>query len=228
MVGDPQSWNAYSYAGNAPLTFNDPSGLWKEVACSSGKGMCWEAEQNDSIGRLAQLLNVNFHDLNKFFQKPNVELGQVYDVLGFYRNNTTVIYSNIVQVLLVTEPPQPESQVYVMGVMRAVKLDPEPRSQALVQVIGIALVMYLDQQRTNYWATYVPPPQNLPAFPDAVRVKRKNNRVRWQDSDGNIYEWDYQHRRVEKYDKRGKHRGEFDPDTGGQTKPADPSRRTEP
>ena len=72
---DPQSWNAYSYGGNAPLTFHDPSGLWKEVPCNSGKGMCWEAEKNDSIGSLARLLNLNFDQLNKHFQKPNVEKG---------------------------------------------------------------------------------------------------------------------------------------------------------
>lgn len=49
-LSDPQSWNAYSYAGNSPVTFHDPSGLWKEVPCNSGKCnsgklMCWEAEK---------------------------------------------------------------------------------------------------------------------------------------------------------------------------------------
>ncbi|MBG0854407.1 hypothetical protein I2W78_21845 [Streptomyces spinoverrucosus] len=33
---------------------------------------------------------------------------------------------------------------------------------------------------------------------------------------------------VEKYNKRGKHPGEFDPDTGARTKPADPSRKVTP
>jgi len=37
-----------------------------------------------------------------------------------------------------------------------------------------------------------------------------------------------QHGRLEKYDKRGRHQGEFNPDTGKQTKPADPSRMIEP
>jgi RHS repeat-associated protein len=81
---DPQTWNAYSYGGNAPLTFNDPSGLWKEVPCSSGKGMCWEAEKGDSIGSLARLLNLKSDELNKHFQKPNVKTGQIYDVSGFF------------------------------------------------------------------------------------------------------------------------------------------------
>jgi hypothetical protein len=38
-------------------------------------------------------------------------------------------------------------------------------------------------------------------------------RKRWKDAEGNIYEWDSQHGRLEKYDKRGRHLGEFDPDT---------------
>ena len=226
---DPQSWNGYSYAGNAPLTFYDPTGLWKEVPCNSGRRMCWEAEKNDSIGSLAKLLGVNFDKLNRHFQRPNVDAGQVYDVSGFYRNNNTVIYRNVVQVFLVTEPPKPESQVYIIGAMRAVKqVNPDPRTKILFEAIALATIITLDYQMKQEWASYIPPPENLPAFPDAVRVKRKNNRVRWQDSDGNIYEWDYQHGRVEKYDKRGRHLGEFDPNTGEQTKPADPTRRTEP
>jgi hypothetical protein len=84
----------------------------------------------------------------------------------------------------------------------------------------------LEEQERQRW-TYFPPPQNLPGFPDAVRV-RKTQRVRWKDSDGNIYEWDYENGRVEKYNKRGKHLGEFDPDTGIQTKPAVPGRSTPP
>ncbi|WP_134705485.1 MULTISPECIES: colicin E3/pyocin S6 family cytotoxin [unclassified Rahnella] len=43
-----------------------------------------------------------------------------------------------------------------------------------------------------------------------------------------IYEWDSQHGTVEVYDKSGRnHLGEFNPETGFQTKPADSSRRVE-
>jgi len=42
-------------------------------------------------------------------------------------------------------------------------------------------------------------------------------RKRWKDSEGNIYEWDSQHGAVEKYNSRGVHLGEFDPNTGAQT-----------
>ncbi|MDY0810706.1 colicin E3/pyocin S6 family cytotoxin [Kitasatospora purpeofusca] len=87
---------------------------------------------------------------------------------------------------------------------------------------------------TNSTAAYVPPPANLPAFPDAKLVPRKTPvknggglRKRWKDKDGCIYEWDSQHGAVEKYDKKGKHLGEYDPDTGEQTKPADKKRKVE-
>jgi hypothetical protein len=74
-------------------------------------------------------------------------------------------------------------------------------------------------------------PTILPAFPQAKVVPRKTfvqggggMRKRWKD-DNHIYEWDSRHGRVEKWDKRGKkHLGEFDPDTGNQLKPADPSK----
>ncbi|MHC8355932.1 colicin E3/pyocin S6 family cytotoxin [Pseudomonas sp. LB3P81] len=80
---------------------------------------------------------------------------------------------------------------------------------------------------------YHPAPKGLTAFPDAARAKRKSSvqggggkRHRWVDSSGRIYEWDTQHGAVEMYDKQGKHLGEFNPETGAQTKPAKPGRTT--
>jgi hypothetical protein len=78
------------------------------------------------------------------------------------------------------------------------------------------------------------PPKGLSAFPDAVKAPSKTNvqgggsiRKRWKDRKGKIFEWDAQHGTVEMYDKQGKHLGEYDPDTGEQTKPSDPGRRIE-
>ena len=75
-------------------------------------------------------------------------------------------------------------------------------------------------------------PKNLPGFPGANRAEPKTyigrtvrKRRRWRDSKGSIYEWDYQHGRVEKYDKRGVHQGEFDHVTGERIKAASPGRR---
>jgi Cytotoxic len=68
----------------------------------------------------------------------------------------------------------------------------------------------------------------------AKRSKRKTwfpggMRRRWKDPDGTIYEWDYENGRVEIYGRRGEpHRGEYDPVTGKQTKPPDPTRVYEP
>ncbi|BCX70095.1 colicin E3/pyocin S6 family cytotoxin [Pseudomonas izuensis] len=81
---------------------------------------------------------------------------------------------------------------------------------------------------------YHPKPNVLPAFPGAkwappkTRMKGGGLRPRWKDGSGTIYEWDFQHGAVEKYNKRGKHLGEFDHNSGIQTKPADPTRSIEP
>lgn len=83
-------------------------------------------------------------------------------------------------------------------------------------------------------ATYVPAPLDLPAFPQATRVRGKTTlpggglRQRWKDRSGTIYEWDYQHGRVELYTRRGRHIGEFDPYTGARTKPPNPNYQVEP
>ncbi|MCD4530570.1 MULTISPECIES: colicin E3/pyocin S6 family cytotoxin [Pseudomonas] len=81
---------------------------------------------------------------------------------------------------------------------------------------------------------YYPSPSSLPAFPDAKSAPMKTvvrgggkKRRRWKDRSGTIYEWDSQHGAVEVYTKQGKHLGEFNAETGEQTKPADPSRRVE-
>ncbi|WP_434674073.1 S-type pyocin domain-containing protein [Pseudomonas sp. R1-15] len=81
---------------------------------------------------------------------------------------------------------------------------------------------------------YVTKPDLLPAFPSAkwappkTRMKGGGLRPRWRDKDKFIYEWDFQHGAVEKYNKRGKHLGEFDHVTGAQKKPANPERWIEP
>ena len=84
--------------------------------------------------------------------------------------------------------------------------------------------------------SYISPPSALKAFPDAQSVRAKTViqrkppklRKRWKDSQGCIYEWDYQHGTVEKYDRSGKHLGEFHPETGLRLKEPNPSRKVEP
>ncbi|MBP7825185.1 MAG: Colicin-E3 [Verrucomicrobia bacterium ADurb.Bin118] len=81
----------------------------------------------------------------------------------------------------------------------------------------------------------IPAPKIPRGFPNLSRAKPKTSvqgggglRKRWKDKKGNIYEWDYQHGTVEKYNKRGKHLGEFDGNTGAQLKPADSTKCVEP
>jgi hypothetical protein len=81
---------------------------------------------------------------------------------------------------------------------------------------------------------YVQPPATLPGFPLAIKTRSKTPfaigklRRRWKDPDGTIYEWDYRHGRVEKYDARGNHQGEYDANTGQKLKDADPTQKVEP
>jgi hypothetical protein len=82
-------------------------------------------------------------------------------------------------------------------------------------------------------AGVVVPPRDLPGFPEARRAKPKTSRpgglrARWRDGSDRIYEWDYQHGNVELYDRRGRHLGGFDPETGTRITDADPARRVEP
>ncbi|WEL53480.1 colicin E3/pyocin S6 family cytotoxin [Pseudomonas kermanshahensis] len=84
---------------------------------------------------------------------------------------------------------------------------------------------------------YVPAPPSLPGFPEATRARPKTPiqgggglRKRWKLPDGCICEWDSQHGEIEKYDRRGRHLGAFDPETGNPipSKNAKSVRRVEP
>ena len=46
------------------------------------------------------------------------------------------------------------------------------------------------------------------------RMRSKSKRKRWFGPNGQIYEEDTQHGELEKYNRRGKHEGSVDPDSG--------------
>jgi len=73
---------------------------------------------------------------------------------------------------------------------------------------------------------FIAPPERLKPFPEAERVKPRGRARRWSDGDC-LYEWDGLHGRIEKYDKTGRHLGEYHAETGELTKAAEPGRRIE-
>lgn len=76
-------------------------------------------------------------------------------------------------------------------------------------------------------------PRDLLGFPNARKVRPKTPfagglRARWRDANGDILEWDSRHGRVERYNSRGRHLGEFDAVTGAQLSLPDLAREVEP
>lgn len=82
---------------------------------------------------------------------------------------------------------------------------------------------------------HIPAPSEIKGITGLTRAKPKTPvqgggglRKRWKGKDGSIYEWDSRHGALEKYNKRGKHQGEFDPSSGKQTKGPDKKRKIDP
>ncbi|MFN0141014.1 MAG: RHS repeat domain-containing protein [Pyrinomonadaceae bacterium] len=80
---EPQSWNLYLYAGNSPLKYTDPLGLWKQVDCEGGSTNCWEMEEGDTLESLAELLGVSSENINEFFLGQELVEGRVFDMSGY-------------------------------------------------------------------------------------------------------------------------------------------------
>lgn len=101
-----------------------------------------------------------------------------------------------------------------------------------------AVVSYASYHEPIYYCTVpqmapIPSPRVPVAFPELRPVRPKTGfagglRRRWKDSEGRIYEWDYQHGGVEMYDSHGRHLGQFDAETGKRQRNADPRRTIEP
>ena len=123
---------------------------------------------------------------------------------------------------------------------KAAGIEQAPKIGAKLQSGAISLTKKGDKQdapkpRLGNPGGVQPVPDTLAGFPGAQRTKAKTSvqggggmRARWLLPDGSILEWDSRHGAVEKYNKRGNHVGEFDPNTGAQTKPADKTRKVDP
>jgi len=71
-----------------------------------------------------------------------------------------------------------------------------------------------------------PAPESLPAFPDAVRINGDDDRKRWRDPAGVVYEWDSQDGALNMYGAHGWHLGEYDHVKGANLKLAEPGRKS--
>ena len=245
-IGSPQTFNRYSYSLNNPLRFTDPSG---QQANEKGKGLpdpckahrCQTDDQGSTI-YIDENTGDTIYVTNAKDDAKKGEPAFVFPVAGFLGPTTLAdpLVSNPAPsvarrvagaiggavgnffgaiVIILTNPIETgggcQPGVCGVAVDRSANPDPEANKPDTSENRSAEL-------------TYIPPPKSLPGFPGAKKVRSKSQRARWKDDDGNIYEWDSQHGRVEKYDKRGRHLGEFDHNTGAQTKPADPNRRIEP
>ncbi|MHC8342609.1 colicin E3/pyocin S6 family cytotoxin [Pseudomonas sp. RT6P73] len=118
-------------------------------------------------------------------------------------------------------PPTPAAD----GIIVNPVYPPEYKDFILVFPVGSGIKpVYIVVNVRNGDHEYYPPPEVLPAYPDAKVASRKTPvlgggalRKRWKTAKGLILEWDSMHGAIEMYDARGKHIGEFDPNTGEQT-----------
>jgi len=183
-----QSLSHYSYVGNNPIAFIDPTGM-------------------DSV-RYDDLPSTKFDPENDVVILDEVVITPEVDDCRVCKDDKSEGGLTIPLTLPITSIF--ESLPSLSGVSILSRLSPILMILTLsgdTRVEPIPIIL-----------TYQPPPLTLPGFPNSIPAKRKAGRKRWLDDNGDILEWDSQHGEVEVYDKTGKkHKGGYDPDTGEQT-----------
>jgi RHS repeat-associated protein len=200
----------YSWVGNNPINVIDPTGM-------------------DTV-------RVNNLDMQNFNPDDDVVMLDEVSVSADRESDTAEaqVTSN--------ETSQERTSAFVMALPiaggAAVADGPIPIGDAIgVVILGGALIHDIlygppvvvpvhNPGATIY--NYTPPPKALPGFPGAARAKPKGGRTRWKTPNGDILEWDSQHGDVEVYNKRGRHQGSADPNTGEMIKDPVPGRTIEP
>ena len=199
----------YHYAGNNPVKYMDPDGRHNDVAeLAKLLPEMWAAAiaEPSVVGEIV-VGAISLYILYRY-NSSNAD----------YDSNTLNAPSTIDRTF-----PNIQEQDKNVGSLPTKKDNTKPNSSS-DEDIG-----------SDMLEKYIPAPKDIPGIPGAERVKEKTPvknggglRKRWKDNDGNIYEWDSQHGKLEKYDKHGKHLGSVDPNTGEQIKPPKKGRKVEP
>ena len=232
------SQTPFNFCFNNPILYNDPFGDDPPERLSLGKriwngitGKGYENRANkyavenkidvekihvDKGSREVRIDNSHYEFKRKENEdgKPFWEATLVEEDIVFGRSSKAKEAGSAALVMLVLPEVTGTKVASLFFAATATYLVLNPPPPIIIPHPGLPRIIY-----------YTPPPKTLPGFPDATRVPNKG-RARWRDAEGDILEWDSQHGEVEVYDKRGKHKGVADPNTGGIIKPPVSGRTT--
>jgi len=219
----------YAYVGDNPIDATDPSGL------DAGAGSAGSPVDDfiEAFTLFAGAVVVVAH-AGKDLIGTGIHAGGVLLIAGKDFIVSVIRYGNFASIPVPCTTGPPPVGTIASGPVLGGTTVPGASSCTAATAIPVYIKPVTIPNSVNASGHgYIPAPRSLPAFPTARRARPKTPfggglRARWVDGNGNIYEWDSQHGKVEKYDRRGRHLGEFDPVTGQQTKPADPTRRVQP
>jgi|GEM_PF-1019812 len=194
--------SSYSFLNNNPINFLDPTGM--------------DASNLTDELTICPTCDANNPDHQKYIDDPNNT---------YYYDEASGNVSQLLEEVTVTDEKPSESTLAFASLVASATSNAVKVGTGIANVatltFGLVLMPstaindsemdHLERMR----AKYIPAPKTLPGFPGAQRVKSKNQRARWRDSNGDILEWDSERGEVEVYDKRGKnHKGAANPETG--------------
>jgi len=232
---DPQSWNLYSYGLNSPLRYSDPTG---HEPCENGVNpengnFCTVTTAEKSkvdpksspIGPLIIPLLVTTAQL----AQNTHELAQpVADWFSRPRNpNCTAAYTGLGASI----------GFWAGGGLGTLGLAGGPAAAATIPggaaggtALGGAiggfggLVLCSTSSGTGAGSGAVSQSSTKEFWKGLKSFRGKTKTNGLQGKDKRFFEWDHTHGDVEVYDRRGRHLGSADPNTGAMTKPAVPGR----
>ncbi len=202
-----ENYSTYQYGWNNPILQSDPNGDCP--SCPQGE----EAEKVYAVGAQVTNKDGSWTWTGKEWQTNTVN--------GEAQNASTVALPLTLSLPL-AGLGEKVTEISLNGLKAIATVPLMTLAFVLTPTTANAPAPVFGDNRTYY----TPPPQTLPGFPGAKKVPRRG-RARWVTPDGDILEWDSQHGEVEVYNKRGKHKGVADPNTGEMLKDPVPGRTTE-